>query len=184
MKKIFAFFLAVCMIVLLCSCSAQMTSAEKFLIAVKKMDFAAMKSELIPDEKLGSLYLKLDSSLQEDTVLTLRNLYSLIHYTIGEVSEAKNGVQTVSVVLKVPDMERIRNLARVEAMVSANSAENIVGDMITNGSIGQSMMLENTFTVKMTVENGIWKIPGGDKENEAFVQALAIDDMIDFFIKY
>ncbi len=184
MKKIVAFFFAVCMIVSFAGCSGKMTSAEKFLLAVKKMDFSAMKNELVPDEKLGSLYLKLDAVPQEDTLLTLRNLYALVHYTVGEVSEAQRGVQTVSITLKVPDMERICNLARVDVMASANSAEKIIGDMIADGSITQSMMLENTFSVKMTEENGVWEIPYGDKENEAFAQALAIEDMIDFFIKY
>ena len=184
MKKVLAFFLAACMLVLFVGCSGKMTPAEKFLLAVKKMDFTAMKNELIPDEKLGSLYLKLETAPQEDTLLVLRNLYALVHYTIGEVSEAENGVKTVRITLKTPDMERICNLARVEAMASADSAEQIVGNMIADGSVSGSMMLENTFSVKMTEADGVWKIPYGDKENEAFANALAIEDMIAFFIKY
>lgn len=184
MKRIFALFLAVCMLSLFAGCSGKMTAAENFILAVKKMDFTAMKNELVPDEKIGSLYMKLDSVPQEDTLLTLRNLYALVHYTIVEVSESTGGIKTVRMTLKVPDMERIRNLTRVEAMVSAESAEKIIGDMIADGSIEESMMLENTFSVKMTEENGAWKIPYGDQENEAFTQALAIEDMLDFFIKY
>ena len=183
MKKILAFFLAVCTFFMFVGCSGKTTSAERFLLAVKKADFAAMKNELIPDDKLGSLYSKLDSVPAEDTLAALGKLYALVHYTVGEISEER-GVQTVSITLKVPDMERICNLAKVEAMASANSAEKIVGDMIADGSVAKNMMLENTFSVKLTEENGVWKIPYGDKENQAFAQALAIEDMIDFFVKY
>lgn len=184
MKKILAFFLVVCMLAALSGCSGKMTATEKFLISVKKMDFTAMKNELIPDENLGSLYLKLETVPEEDTLLALRSLYALTHYTMGEISELRGGVRMVNVTLKVPDMERICNLVRVEAMVSANSAEQIIADMIADGSIINTMMLENTFSVKMKEENGVWKIPYEDKENEAFAQALAIENMIEFFIKY
>ena len=184
MKKIIALLLAVWMLFSLTGCSEGMTSAENFLLAVKKMDMTAMKNELVPDEKLGSLYLKLDSAPQEESLSALRELYALMHYTMGEISENGNGVKTARVTLKVPDVERICSLVKVQAMVNADSAEKIVTDMIADGSVAGTMMLEKTVTVKMTEENGVWKIPYGDKENEAFADALAIGDMISFFIKY
>ena len=184
MKRILALFLAVCTLVLFSGCAGKMTSAENFLLAVKKMDMTAMKNELVPDEKLGSLYLKLDSAPQEESLSALRELYALMHYTMGEISENGNGVKTARVTLKTPDVERICSLVKVQAMVNADSAEKIVTDMIADGSVAGTMMLEKTVTVKMTEENGVWKIPYGDKENEAFADALAIGDMISFFIKY
>ncbi|MBQ3489023.1 MAG: hypothetical protein IJA86_00350 [Clostridia bacterium] len=184
MKKIIAFVLVLCSICMLAGCSGKMTSAENFLLAVKKMDFSAMKNELVPDDKIGSLYSKLDSDLGEESLLTLRNLYALTQYTIEEISEESGGEQSVKILLKVPDIEKICDHTRVQAMVSADSAEKIVGDMIANGSVAKTMMVEETFFIKMKKEDGVWKIPYADAENKAFAKALAIENMIDFFIKY
>ena len=184
MKKIIVFLLTLSILFTLVGCSGNMTSAERFLLAVKKMDFSAMKNELLPDQKVGSLYLKLDSAPAEDSLLTLRNLYALVKYTVGEISEESNGVQTVEITLKVPDMERICSLAKVHAMGSGESAETIVGNMIADGSVTQGMMLEKTVSVKMVAEDGICKIPYANTENKAFAEALAIEAMIDFFAKY
>ena len=53
MKKIIALLLAVWMLVSLTGCSESMTSAERFLLAVKKMEFEAK----LPDnfEKILSI---------------------------------------------------------------------------------------------------------------------------------
>jgi hypothetical protein len=184
MKKIIAFMLAVCVLFSLTGCSGSMTSAERFLLAVKKMDFAAMKNELVPDETFGSFYLKLDTKPEEDSVLALRNLYALIQYSIGEISEENADEKTVEVTLKTLDAKRICDQTRAKVMASAKSAEQIVGEMISDGSVAKTMMTEGTFTVKMKKTDGEWKIPFEDAENKAFAEALAIDDMIDFFIKY
>ena len=184
MKKIIAFMLAVCVLFSLTGCSGTMTSAERFLVAVKKMDFAAMKNELVPDETFDSLYLKLDTKLEEDTVLALRNLYNLVQYSIGEISEEQADEKTVEITLKVPDMKRICDQTKAKVMATANTAENIVGNMIADGSIAKTMMTENTFTVKLKKTDGEWKIPFEDAENKAFAEALVIDDMMNFFMKY
>ena len=184
MKKIIAFMLAVCVLFSLTGCSGSMTSAERFLLAVKKMDFAAMKNELIPDEAFGSFYLKLDADLEEDSVLVLRNLYALAQYSIGEISEENANEKTVEITLKTPDVKRICDQVRAKVMASADSAEQIVGEMIADGSVGKTMMTEGTFTVKMKKTDGQWKIPFEDEANQAFAEALAIDDMMDFFAKY
>ena len=182
MKRILALFLAVCTLVLFAGCAGKMTSAENFLLAVKKMDFEAMKNELVPDQKLGSLYLKLDSDVDETALSALQNLYALAQYTIGEISEESSAEQTVEVTLKIPDMERIREQARAKVMVSAETAEKIVGDMIADGSISKTMIVESTFSVKMVKTEDGWKIPYA--ENKDLAKALSIENMIEFFVKY
>ena len=182
MKKIIALLLAVWMLFSLTGCSEGMTSAENFLLAVKKMDFEAMKNELVPDQKLGSLYLKLDSDVDETALSALQNLYALAQYTIGEISEEGSAEKTVEVTLKLPDMERIREQARAKVMVSAETAEKIVGDMIADGSISKTMIVESTFSVKMVKTEDGWKIPYA--ENKDLAKALSIENMIEFFIKY
>ncbi|MBR5187872.1 MAG: hypothetical protein IKW18_05320 [Clostridia bacterium] len=182
MKKIIALLLAVWMLFSLTGCSEGMTSAENFLLAVKKMDFEAMKNELVPDQKLGSLYLKLDSDVDETALSALKNLYALAQYTIGEISEEGSAEKTVEVTLKIPDMERIREQARAKVMVSAETAEKIVGDMIADGSISKTMIVESTFSVKMVKTEDGWKIPYA--ENKDLAKALSIENMIEFFVKY
>ena len=184
MKKIITFMLAVCILFSLAGCSGSMTSAEKFLLAVKKMDFSAMKNEMVPDETFGSLYLKLDTAPAEDSVLALRNLYSLVQYSMGEITEESANEKTVEITLKTPDVKRICEQTRAKVMASSDSAENIVGTMISDGSIAKTMMTEIRVSVKMTKTDGEWKIPFGDKENKEFADALAIGDMMDFFVKY
>lgn len=184
MKKIIAFALAVCVLFSLTGCSESMTSAERFLLAVKKMDFAAMKTELVADETFGSFYLKLDTKPEEDSLLTLRNLYALVQYSIGEISEETADEKTVEITLKALDVKRICDQVRAKVMASAKTAEQIVGEMIADGSVAKTMMTESTFSVKMKKMDGEWKIPFEDAENKAFAEALAIDDMMDFFVKY
>ena len=182
MKKIIALLLAVWMLFSLTGCSESMTSAERFLLAVKKMDFEAMKTELVPDQKLGSLYLKLDSNVDEAALSALRNLYALAQYTIGEISEESSAEKTVEITLKVPDMERIREQARAKAMASSDTAETVVGDMIADGSVSKTMIVECKISVKMVKTEDGWKIPYA--ENKDLAQALAIENMIEFFVKY
>ena len=183
MKKIMALLLIAGICCSLFGCVGKMTPVENFLLAVKKMDLAAMKTELTPDETTGSFYLKLQSLRASDaeSLRVIRDLYALVQYTMGETAAAQNGAKTVSVTLKVPDMERIRSLAEAQNLVSGDSTEKIVGDMIANGSVTKSMMKEYSFAVKITETDGVWRIPYGDKENAAFAEALALADMIDFF---
>ena len=185
MKKIIALVLAVWMVFSLTGCSENMTSAERFLLAVKQMDFTAMKNELIPETKLGSLYVKLDSglSLEEESMRALCDLYALVRYSVGEITEESGKEKTVEITLKLPDMQRIRDQVKAKVMVSAETAEKIVGDMLADGTIEKTLIQESTFSVKMIrTDDGEWKIPY--EENKNFAEALAIENMIDFFIRY
>ena len=182
MKKWIACILIVAMSCSLFGCLAKMTPVENFLLATVKMDFASMQNEIVPDEKMGSFYLKLRNLKQtdEEAVRVLKELYSFVKYTIGETVSVGENEQKVSLTLKVPDMEKIRSLANAQILVSGDSAYVVVSNMIANGSISDSLVKEYSFSVKITkTENG-WKIPYGDKENADFVKALALAEMIDF----
>ena len=181
MKKLMAFVLIVALCAALSGCMAKMTPAESFLLAIRKMDLAAMRAELTPDEKVGSLYMKLQNAdLNEETQAALRKLYSLVQYTVGDISSVGKGVQTVSLTLRVPDTERIRSLIAAQVLVLGESPASILENMLSDGSVSQNMMKEYSVSVKMTEEDGGWKIPYGDKENADFVKALSVAEMIDF----
>lgn len=181
MKKWIACMLVLAVCCSLFGCLAKTTAVERFLAATVKMDLSAMRAELIPDETTGSFYRKLqNASLRDEAVSALRDLYALVQYTIGETTTQNGGKQTVAVTLKAPDMERIRSLIDAQMMVSGDSPEKILGDMLEDGQISGNMMKEYTVSVTMTESDGDWKIPWGDKENADFAKALSLGEMIDF----
>ena len=182
MKKWIACILIVAMSCSLFVCLAKMTPVENFLLATMKMDFTSMQNEIVPDEKMGSFYLKLQNWKQtdEEAVRVLKELYSVVKYTMGETVSVSETEQRVSLTLRVPDMEKIRSLANAQVLVSGDSAYAVVGNMIASGSISDSMIKEYALSVKITKTESGWKIPYGDKENADFVKALALAEMIDF----
>lgn len=182
MKKWIACILIVAMSCSLFGCLAKMTPVENFLLATMKMDFTSMQNEIVPDEKMGSFYLKLQNWKQtdEEAVRVLKELYSVVKYTMGETVSVSETEQRVSLTLRVPDMEKIRSLANAQVLVSGDSAYAVVGNMIASGSISDSMIKEYSLSVKITKTESGWKIPYGDKENADFVKALALAEMIDF----
>jgi hypothetical protein len=181
MKKTIAFVLILALCAAFSGCMAKMTPTESFLLATRKMDLAAMRAELTADEKAGSLYTKLQNAdLDEETLTALRDLYSLVQYTMGEVSSVGKGEQTVSLTLRVPDMERIRSLVTSQVLVLGASPESILEGMLADGSVSKNMMKEYSVSVRMTEVDGEWKIPYGDRENADFVKALSVAEMIDF----
>lgn len=181
MKKMIALILTVAIGCLLFGCLPKMTATENFLLAIRKMDMNAMCAEMVVDESSGSLYRKLKhTELKADAASVLTELYGLMQYTIGTVSDGENGSKTVALTLKLPDMQRIRSLAEAQVLVSGDSASSVVGDMIADGSVSKNMMKEYSLSVKMTQTDGTWKISCGDKENADFVKALSLGEMIDF----
>ncbi len=181
MKKWIAFILIVVISCSLFGCLSKTTAVERFLLATKDMGFEAMRAELVPDEKTGSMYTKLQKTdPDEDTLRILTEFYSLMQYTVGEASSDTAGEQTVSVTMKVPDVERILSLAKAQLLVSGDSAAEIIENMLEDGSISKNMMKEYSLSVKMTETDGAWKIPYGDKENADFVKALSLAEMLDF----
>ena len=182
MKKWIACILIVAMSCSLFGCLAKMTPVENFLLATVKMDFASMKNEIVPDEKTGSFYLKLQNlkNTDEDAIRVLKELYSFVKYTMGETVSVSENEQKVSLTLRVPDMDKIRTLASAQILVSGDSAHAVIGHMIESGLISENVIKEYSFSVKMTKTESGWKIPYGDKENADFVKALALAEMIDF----
>lgn len=182
MKKWIACILVVVMSCSLFGCLAKMTPVENFLLATVKMDFTSMQNEIVPDEKVGSFYLKLQNlkQMDEEALHVLRALYSLAEYKMGETVSVSESEQKVAVTLKVPDMERIRSLAKAQMLVSGNSAGETLNRMISDGTVSESIIKEYSLSVKITKTESGWKIPYGDKENVDFVKALALAEMIDF----
>ena len=181
MKKWIACILVVVLSFSLFGCVSKMTAVENFLLATVKMDPDAMQAEMVPDESAGSVYMKLQNADLSDEALTaLRGLYALVQYKVGEISSEGTGEKYVSVTVKVPDMERIRSLAAAQILVSGNSADEVIGEMLEDGSISQNMMKEYSVSVKMTETDGEWKIPYGDKANAEFAKILSLAEMIDF----
>ena len=181
MKKIVCLFLAAVLMFAFCSCSSEMTAAEDFLIALKQMNIDAMKQELIPETEAGSLYTKLDTSLTEAERAVLQKLYGLTQYTVGEVIE-EDGARFVSMTLKTPNAKRIAELADKQILVSAESAENIVSDMIDGGTVAKTLMTEKTVSVKMTEKDGAWLVDYEAAENAAFRETLAISEILNFIL--
>ena len=180
MKKWIACILIVALSCSLFGCISKMTAVENFLLATVKMDLPAMQAEMVPDESAGSVYMKLQNAdLSDESLTALRGLYSLVQYTIGETS-SEGAEKYVSVTVKAPDMERIRSLAAAQILVSGNSADELIGDMLEDGSISGNMMKEYSVSVKMTETDGEWKIPYGDKANAEFAKILSLAEMIDF----
>ena len=120
-----------------------------------------------------------NADLDEDSLQTLKALYALVQYTIGETSTEGN-VKKVAVTLKAPDTERIRFLTTTQVLVSGETASALIEEMINDGSISKNTMKEYSVSVKMIQADGVWLIPCGDKENADFVSALAIAEMIEF----
>ncbi len=174
MKKIACLLLTAVFLTVLCGCSTQMTAVENYLIAIKKQDFEGAANTLSGKEQ--HLEASLYQNLNEDEKEVLQKLYALMQYSIGEETE-ENGVKFVSVNLKTPDVQRIFALADKQILVSAESMEKIVSDMIDNGSVAKTMMSEKTFLVRMTENDGKWLVDSG-KVNQAFFDAVGFETVV------
>lgn len=173
MKKMVAALLVAVMILSLCSCSAGMTAAEKYLIAVKKLDMQGLGT-VQPMTEI--LYRNLD----DEEKATLLDLYALLQYTIGEVSE-ENGVKFVSVTLKTPDVKRIFDLVDKQILVSAETAQQVISGMLESGTIAKTMMTEKTFLVKMVETDGQWLVDSG-VANQEFLDTVGLEAVMNSFV--
>ena len=176
MKKIIAMMLAIILSFSLCACSVKMTAAENYLIALKKLDTEGMKVAVDTEEFLDILNRASDEEKE-----VLQKLYALIQYTVGEQTE-ENGAKFIAMTLKVPDMKRLIELVKKQILVSAESAEKVISDMIDDGTVARTLMTEKTVSVKMIAKDGEWVIAVEDSENDAFMDVLALTDTVSFII--
>lgn len=176
MKKIIAMMLAIILSFSLCACSVKMTAAENYLIALKKLDTEGMKAAVDTEEFLDILNRASDEEKE-----VLQKLYALIQYTVGEQTE-ENGAKFIAMTLKVPDMKRLIELVKKQILVSAESAEKVISDMIDDGTVARTLMTEKTVSVKMIAKDGEWVIAVEDSENDAFMDVLALTDTVSFII--
>lgn len=186
MKRLISVCLILCFVVSFSACSNQMNPAENALIAIKNMDMDAFFSCMTADSEtaLSRIRGMYDTDISTDERETLRSLYGLIRYTMGEEIEGADGTKTVSVSVKLPDMARVKTLAEKKILVSASTANDAVSEMLASGEIEKNYMLEAVWTIKLNEEDGAWRIDYADKANEAFVADLYLSEMFAFFAQY
>ncbi len=186
MKRLLSVCLILCLVVSFSSCGAKMTPVENALIAVKSMDMEAFSACMTSDSEtaLSRIVGAFKADISEEERATLQSLYGLIRYTMGEETEASDGVKTVSVTVKIPDMARVRTLAEKKILVSAETANAVVSEMLASGEIEKSYMLETVWEIKMIEEEGSWLIPYTDKTNDAFASGLYLSEMLTFFSQH
>ena len=89
--------------------------------------------------------------------------------------------KTVLVALTIPDMAAVKSFAEAKTAVSGESAYEIVGTMLSDGTVSGSYMTEKKITVTMKLENEKWLIPYSESENGELVTALFLVEMLRFF---
>ena len=184
LKRLLSLCLVLCLTVSLFACADGMSPVENALIAVKSMDMKTFSSCMTSDSEmmLSRIADALASETDEERE-TMKSLYGLIRYTMGEESAEKNGEKTIAVTVKIPDMARIRTLAEKKILVSAETANAVISEMLTSGEIEGYYMLDMTWQITVREEDGKWLIPYNDKVNADFVNALYLVEMTAFFAK-
>ena len=182
MKKLLSFILLLSMALLFVCCSGGTSPAEAFLLAARKMEFDTMENLMASEtvslaREMKESYDALTS--EEQTVLS--SLYSHLQYTMEEESEPKDGVKTVSVHLTMPDISKIIENAEAEILVSGNSADKIIKQMLDSGVIAESCMTERTIHIELKQENDKWLLPYSETANPELLQMLALNDILRFF---
>jgi hypothetical protein len=160
-----------------------MSPIENALIAVKSMDMNAFASYMTSDSEasLSRVVTSFETGLTEEEKGTMRNLYSLIRYTMGEEVPLSEDTKAVTVSVKIPDMARVRTLTEKKILVSAETANEVISGMLESGEIAGYYMLDTTWQIMVKKEDGKWKISYADKANEPFVSALYLAEMTAFF---
>lgn len=160
-----------------------MSPVENALIAVKSMDINAFASCMTADSEtsLSRIVASFDSDLSEEEKETMKKLYGLIRYTMGEETSVSEDTKTITVSVKIPDMARVRTLAEKKILVSAETANDVLSAMLENGEIASYYMLDVTWQIVMKKKDGKWRISYADKANEPFVSALYLTEMTSFF---
>ncbi len=165
------------------SCMETMNPAENALIAVKSLDIDAFYGYMTSDAdsmRVCDAYEKLSQTERE----TLKTLYGLIQYTVVKESAVSNGMKTVEMTIKHPDMERVRTLADKKILVSAETAEAVILTMLESDEIAGHYMLSESFEIVLKEENGKWKVAYQEKENQAFLEMFYLSEMFSFFIQH
>ena len=183
MKKAVSLILLLSMLVLLPCCSGGTTPVESFLLAVRKMDTVKMEELMTSDSAAMAARIKeYADSLDSEKRAVLISLYSELKYTISEESEAENGTKTVLVALTIPDMAAVKSFAEAKTAVSGESAYEIVGTMLSDGTVSGSYMTEKKITVTMKLENEKWLIPYSESENGELVTAIFLSKCCAFLL--
>ena len=183
LKRLIAFSLILCLALFFSACSNEMSPVENALIAVKGMDVNAFASYMMSDSEaaLSRIVTSFETGLTAEEKETMKDLYSLIRYTMGEEVSLSEDTKTVTVSVKIPDMARVRTLTEKKILVSAETANDVISGMLESGEIAGYYMLDATWQITMKKEDGKWKISYADKANEPFVSTLYLAEMTAFF---
>ena len=182
MKKIVSFVLLAAVIFVFVGCSGGMSPVEEALLAVRKVDIAALEKLLTPETRAVTDSMReYDKMLDTERQDVLLSLYALLEYTMGEESALDNGVKTVSVTVRAPDMARIRALAEKRVLASGEAVYEAVDAMLRDGSVAKSYMVERTLAVRLEQRDGAWRIPYSEAANGAPLEMLSLSEMLRFF---
>ena len=183
MKRLISLCLVFCLLLGFSACSQEMSPVENALIAVKSMDMNAFASYMTSDSEatISRMVTSFETVLTEEEKGTMKSLYGLIRYTLGEEVSVSEDTKTITVSAKIPDLARVRTLTEKKILVSAETAGDVISGMLESGEIAGYYMLDATWQIVMKKEDGEWKISYADKANEPFVSALYLSEMTAFF---
>lgn len=188
MKKSVALLLVMAMLFSFAGCMTQHYSyAEDFLIAARTLDFDAMSTYVVLPTTSSSVPFAQEkhyaAMLDEQEKSALISLYSMLQYTMGDVSIMEDYAKSVAVTLKIPDFERIRSLVQAKLLVSGASASEIVREMIEDGTIAKIYMTEKKIQIGMmkSESDDEFYISYNERDNAALIEAFSFIEMLRFF---
>ncbi len=150
------------------------------MIALKNYDFSQFVGYMSEsDAQTVSRLTELDARLSAQERSALSRLYGMIHYTVGETAEGIESM-TVQLELTIPDLSRIHAIADKTLLVTAQTAEAVILEMLESGDIEKNYMKKCSVAVWMTKEDGAWKLMYGAKENADLRGALYLSEMLTF----
>ena len=170
MKKIFAAIVAFALVFVLAACDEvkPVDVFDKFVSCVRSCD-ADGAAARVTESSMGDRYFSLIRSADVGGVEVLKDLYSLISYTVlssdvesdeagSEIIVTEKDTRTIKVKVKDPDFSRLMMLASAERAVSGLNCVDILEAMYNNGT-AEKYVVTNEFFVKVVMENGRWALP-------------------------
>ena len=170
MKKIFAAIIAFAFVFVLAACgeTKPINAFDKFVSCVKSCD-ADGAAACVTESSSSDRYFSLIRSADADGAEVMKNLYSLISFTVlssdvesdeagGEIIVTDNNTRTIKVKVRYPDFSRLMMLASAERAVSGSNYTDILEEMYRNGT-AEKYVLNGEFLVKIVKENGRWALP-------------------------
>lgn len=182
MKKVVSLLFLLSVLLLFACCTAEASPAEAFLSAVKECDIDAM-SEWMTSEtaSVGDRLREYDGQLDFEERETRKRLYANLSYTIDGEEQTDGGGRTVTVKLIIPDMERILEYANAQILVSGGTANEVIAQMLDDGTVAEDCMTEETIGIHFEQQDGSLHIPYSEMKNAELVRLLSLEEVFRFF---